>query len=56
MADIAMCLNEECKHKKLCYRHEATPTPRRQSYMSFTPRKNYRGEKFQCSGFMAISK
>jgi len=56
MADISMCMSNDCKHKKLCYRHEATPTPRRQSYMSFEPRNNYRGEKFQCSGFMSISK
>jgi hypothetical protein len=35
MPDISMCINEDCPMKLTCYRYTATPTPLRQSYMSF---------------------
>jgi len=36
MADISMCLNEQCPSKDLCYRFTAWASPR-QAYMDFKP-------------------
>jgi hypothetical protein len=37
MPDIAMCKNKTCPSNELCYRYTATPKPRWQAYMSFSP-------------------
>ena len=34
MPDIAMCSGEGCPLKETCYRHTATPTPLRQSWIA----------------------
>lgn len=42
MPDVAMCHNPECPSRQSCYRHAESgtvPVERRQSYMSFQPRK-----------------
>lgn len=41
MPDICMCMNDKCKHKKDCYRYNATPDEH-QSYSNF---KNSRNEE-----------
>lgn len=38
MPDITMCSDDECHMAKMCYRHEATPTPQIQSYFLESPR------------------
>ncbi len=35
MADISMCIKEDCPSFKGCYRAQATPNPYRQSYALF---------------------
>lgn len=51
MADISMCLNENCKIKSDCYRYTAKPNPWRQSYSKFDSKN---GEK--CVHFIKIRK
>lgn len=55
MPDICMCANETCRIKKLCYRHEAAPTPHRQSYTHFTHEES-NNDKINCKYFMQIKK
>lgn len=35
MADISMCLNDSCRLKESCYRFQAVPNLRWQSYSGF---------------------
>jgi hypothetical protein len=49
-----MCLNNECPMAKECYRHEAIPTPFRQSFSKFEPAKRDDGS-FWCSWFAPLS-
>lgn len=35
MADISMCMKEDCKKQYICYRKTAIPTPNWQSYSMF---------------------
>lgn len=51
MADITMCLNNQCVARSYCYRQTATPNPTRQSMASFSPSVNEIGEKFQCEHY-----
>lgn len=37
MPDITMCTQDDCPVMGKCYRHEATPTPGRQSFAIFEP-------------------
>ncbi|NBT59078.1 hypothetical protein EBT16_09875 [bacterium] len=37
MADITMCMNEDCPSKQSCYRYTAIPNEHRQSYADFMP-------------------
>lgn len=48
MPDITMCQNDDCPMAKECYRHEAEPTPRYQSYTHF----HY--QDGTCDSFMEI--
>lgn len=49
MPDITMCAQDDCPMMGKCYRHEATPTPGKQSFAIFAPE---RGD--YCSMFMPI--
>lgn len=49
MPDITMCVNEECKIKLKCFRHEAKPNALYQSYSMFMPTN-----ELSCEHFMAI--
>lgn len=40
MPDITMCSGSGCSDKNDCYRHKATPTPKRQSYFNAPPGKD----------------
>lgn len=40
MPDITMCEGGDCRWRKSCYRHTATPTPQRQSYFMNPPVKS----------------
>ena len=44
MADIAMCLNEDCPAKKNCYRQQANKNPYGQYYGDFKIALNELGE------------
>lgn len=37
MADITMCINDECPMRDQCYRAQATPNEHRQSVAYFEP-------------------
>jgi hypothetical protein len=50
MPDIAMCKNNKCPSRKLCYRFDATPNAHRQSYGSFGPE----GDEQACDSFIVI--
>lgn len=39
MADITMCMDNECPQNKTCYRYNAIPNEFRQSYFANSPRK-----------------
>ncbi len=44
MPDISMCMSKDCPSRKDCYRHHESgtkPSERRQSYMSFEPKREW---------------
>ncbi len=49
MPDITMCSNDDCPMSLRCYRHEAEPNMRWQSYSAFSP-----AEDGKCNHFWAI--
>ena len=49
MANIKMCLNEDCTLKNKCYRYKAAPNPYMQSYSDFK-----QDDKGECSSFEKI--
>ena len=49
MPDLTMCINDDCPLAATCYRHEAKPTPGRQSFAAF--KQNADGT---CDGFLEI--
>ena len=51
MADITMCLNNDCKARSYCYRQTASPSQGRQSMAEFKPKNNEIGESFECDNF-----
>ena len=46
MPDMTMCLNEDCKMKRKCYRHEAKPASPQQPYARFVPEDDGECEHF----------
>jgi hypothetical protein len=46
MPDITMCKGTDCPLKDRCYRAQAKPTPRRQSYFVTPPFRNGRCDHF----------
>ena len=52
MADIAMCVNDQCPSAKQCYRHEAPVNPHWQCYNElFKPDEGAQ----QCGWFIPIA-
>ena len=52
MADISMCMNEDCEMEKKCYRFTARPNPYRQAYCYFKPVEGASG----CEHFWPLPK
>lgn len=46
MADITMCTGDGCLIAEYCYRHNAIPEPRWQSYFAEPPYKDYNCREF----------
>jgi hypothetical protein len=52
MPDIAMCQNEACPNRQICFRFAAEPNPYRQSYAAFAPAPG----DAQCEYFWPLSR
>lgn len=50
MPDISMCDNKACPSFEKCYRAQADPSPRRQSFGSFKPKQGHD----RCDDFVEI--